>query len=251
MSELFDQPNAIAVQPSKEPSLLAIIERASMDAEFDVGKLQQLIELKERVERMDAEKAFASAMNACQAKMPTVVRWKKNAGTNTKYVPLETLHEVTKPIYIPHGFSLSFGTVDSPIPNYVREVCDCTHIAGHTRRYHVDLPPDDVGMKGTQNKTPIQAVGSTLSYGRRYLEVLIWNITIADEDNDGQRSTATITDAQAMEIEAFINERGINAPRVLKWLQVERVVDIPARRHDEVWRMLNAKSVEIAKAKGT
>ena len=40
---------------------------------------------------------------------------------------------------------------------------------------------------GTVNKTKIHASGSTLSYGRRYLLKLIFNLTTVDElDDDGQ-----------------------------------------------------------------
>ena len=53
------------------------------------------------------------------------------------------------------------------------------------RQHHIDLPLDNVGTKGTVNKTGVQATGSTNAYGRRYLVLMIFNVSTEDEDNDG------------------------------------------------------------------
>ena len=49
---------------------------------------------------------------------------------------------------------------------------DISHPCCHTERYHGDFPADVAGPKGGGNKNPVQGVGSTLSYARRYLKVL-------------------------------------------------------------------------------
>ena len=59
------------------------------------------------------------------------------------------------------------------------------HEAGHTKRYHVDLPIDSTGIKGSVNKTGVHANGSTYSYARRYLTMMIFNVVLTNEDNDG------------------------------------------------------------------
>jgi hypothetical protein len=52
------------------------------------------------------------------------------------------------------------------------------------RKYHLDGALDDAGKDGTKNKTGIQAMGSTVSYLRRYLVCMIFNVS-TDDDNDG------------------------------------------------------------------
>jgi len=65
-----------------------------------------------------------------------------------------------------------------------RTVAIVTHAAGHNKRHHIDLPPDDSGAKGNVNKTGVQAAGSTNAYARRYLSLMIFNVSTED-DNDG------------------------------------------------------------------
>jgi len=86
-----------------------------------------------------------------------------------------------------------------------------SHSAGHTRKYWVDLPLDQAGIKGTVNKTPMHATGSTFSYGRRYLVVMIFNISVIGEDDDGVaagskngKATKKITKAQVKILENAI-----------------------------------------------
>jgi hypothetical protein len=40
-------------------------------------------------------------------------------------------------------------------------------------------------MRGSPNKTAIHGFGSAMSYGRRYLLLLIFNLAMRHEDNDG------------------------------------------------------------------
>jgi hypothetical protein len=49
------------------------------------------------------------------------------------------------------------------------------------------------GPKGNQNKTATHGFGSTMSYGRRYLICLIFNITLTNEDQDGNQPGEQVT----------------------------------------------------------
>jgi hypothetical protein len=50
---------------------------------------------------------------------------------------------------------------------------------------HADIFADTKGPRGTPNKTATQGFGSTMSYGRRYLKALMFDLVIAGEDDDG------------------------------------------------------------------
>lgn len=176
-------------QPASEATaLIQVIERAASNPDIDVEKMERLFALHERILARNAELAFNEAMSAAQAEMPQVERDAQNQQTNSWYAKLETLNEAAVPIYTKHGFSLSFGEQDCPKEGHIRIVCHCSHKAGHTRLYHGDVPLDLAGIKGNPNKTQTHAFGSTNSYGRRYLTLLIFNIVMADEDDDGQEA---------------------------------------------------------------
>lgn len=177
--------SAMATKELGGDNILAVIARAAADPTVDVEKMRQLLEMQERIEAKRAEAAFNSAMSTAQQEMPRVHRDAKNPSTNSLYTRLETLNKEAVPIYTKHGFSLSFGSDDCPIADHIRITCVVAHIGGHCRPYKCDLPRDDMGAKGTPNKTKMHGAGSTFSYGRRYLTMLIFNISLTNEDDDG------------------------------------------------------------------
>ncbi|AXF52851.1 MAG: ERF superfamily protein [Podoviridae sp. ctdb7] len=166
-------------------AMLTMVQRAATDPAFDADKMQKMMEMYERHTDRAASAAFNAAMVRAQSEIGPVFRDKHNAQTNSSYAALESIDRKIAPTYTLHGFSLSFGTDDSPLAGHIRTVCDCMHEAGHTKRYHVDLPIDSTGIKGSVNKTGVHANGSTYSYARRYLTMMIFNVVLTNEDNDG------------------------------------------------------------------
>lgn len=186
MSEVATRSNSDVVVGSEPASLIEIISRVAADPNCDVDKMERLLQMQERLVAREAEVAFNEAMQAAQAEMPQVLRDKKNDQTNSHYARLETIDKTIKPIIARHGFSLSFGTADSPREGHYRVTCIVSHIGGHSRNYHADLPADNAGIKGSVNKTPTHAFGSSMSYGRRYLKLLIFDLaTTEDDDGNG------------------------------------------------------------------
>jgi len=165
--------------------IIDLIGRMASDPKSDIDKMERLMAMHERVLERDAEKAFNVAMQAAQAEMPQILRTKKNESTNSKYALLEVIDKVTKPIITKHGFSMSFGTDDCPQDGHYRVTCIVSHSDGFSRKYNADVPADGVGPKGTRNKTPTHAFGSAMSYGRRYLKCMIFDIATTDDDGNG------------------------------------------------------------------
>lgn len=198
---------------------LAILH-AALERGTDPDALKKLMDLAERWKTGQAAEQFAAAMTAAQAEMPCVVKDRENKGAGgARYAALETVNLVVKPVYTRHGFSLSFGTDTSPLEGCIRVVCDVRHANGHRERYFMDAPPDGGGFKGNSNKTGVQAVGSTISYLRRYLTLNIFNVTVANEDVDGLAADAldTITEAESLEVEDALRDSGADRERFLEW----------------------------------
>lgn len=205
-----------------DPGNPLVMLATALDRGTDPAKLEKLMDLADRWKAQQAEADFALAMNEAQSLMPCIVRDGVNPFLKTRYAKLETVNTAVKPVAAQHGFSLSFGDSESPKgPEWTRVVCDVSHVGGHTRRYHLDCPLDGAGMKGGQNKSGMQAIGSTLTYARRYLTLLIFNITVADEDLDGQtaESFACISEQESLEIEDLIRDKAANLPKFIDWLK--------------------------------
>lgn len=222
MSEVTPQ---LIVAP-KEPTTPLTLIRIAVEKGLDPEQLGKLLDLQERYDKARAVEAFNAAMNAAQAEMPIVLRDAENSQTHKRYARLENVNNVIKPVFAKHGFSISYGEEDSPLKEHVRLCADVKHAAGHCQQYRGDFPLDGTGLKGNANMTAIQGKGSTISYGRRYLLLMIFNVTIADEDQDG--NTAFLTPEQIKEINELCEECSklgvaVDFARFLKWLGVENL----------------------------
>lgn len=225
-----------------EPAnILDVIARAANDPATDVSKMEKLLEMYERISAKNAEVAFNLSMKAAQEEMPKILRNKENAQTNSRYADLEQVNAAIVPVYTKHGFSLSFGTADCPIAGHFRITCLVSHISGHSRQYQADIPIDMTGLKGNLNKTATHGFGSTMSYGRRYLTLLVFNITLTNEDKDGNQGGETLNAEQIANIEAMLTETASDKGRFLKFLRVASLEEIPAANYSAVIKLLEAK----------
>ncbi len=225
-----------------EPAnILDVITRAASDPNTDVSKMEKLLEMFERISAKNAEVQFNTAMKAAQEEMPKILRNKENEQTRSRYADLEKVNEKIVPVYTKHGFSLSFGTADCQLPGHARITCLASHVGGHSRTYQADIPLDLAGPKGNQNKTGVQGFGSTMSYGRRYLTLLIFNITLTNEDTDGNKSGDAVTEEQVANIAALLTETNADKGKFLKYLKVSALEDIPAASYSTVIKLLEAK----------
>lgn len=231
----------IAVQT--DHSILAVIARAAADPTVDVDKMQRLLDMQLRLMERQAEAAYNSAMKAAQDEMLPIARDAENEHTRSKYARLETIDAAIRPIYTRHGFSLSFNSAQPSGKGSMRMICTVRHDAGHSATHELEGDLDIAGAKGAANKTNIQGLGSTASYLRRYLTMMIFNIVLRNEDNDGN-STKTITEKQADSIEDMIREIGMDdaARATFLWICNSKSV---GQMHPAVYptaiNLLNAK----------
>ncbi len=200
------------VAPATESAMMIqMIQRAAADPTVDVDKMERLMQMHERFVDRQASAAFNAAMVRAQQCIRPVVRRSLNTQTNSSYAKLEDIDQAISPIYTAQGFSLSFGTNDSPLAGHIRVVCDVMHEQGHTKQYQMDLPLDSAGIAGKTNKTGVHAHGSTNSYARRYLTMNIFNVVMVNEDNDGNGDPEpavihVITAGQAAQLTALLNK---------------------------------------------
>ena len=131
-----------------------------------------------------AEQAFNEAMLEAQAEMPRIVKDAAGAHSKTRYARLETVSQQVDPVARKHGFVLSYGMSDSPIDDHYRIICDVSHRGGHTRRYFADIGSATTGAKGGGVMSAAQGSGASISFGRRYLKCMIFDLTILGEDVD-------------------------------------------------------------------
>jgi hypothetical protein len=236
------QQDLVRSEPMAEPtSILAVISRAASDPNVDVDKMERLFAMQERFAAKQAETEFNGAMNRAQSKIGRVAANRENDQTKSRYPDYAALDRVCRPVYTEEGFSVSYGTEDSPKPEHVRVVALVSHSAGHTRTYHVDMPADGKGAKGGDVMTKTHATGAATAYGMRYLLKMIWNIAIGDDDTDGNPVGDTITEEQVADLEALMTEVGANRAMFLRFCKVSSVDQIRSKNYKAAVAALEAR----------
>lgn len=201
-------------------------------------------------ERAHAERqAFARAFHAAQAELRPVVRRHNNDQTRSKYAALSDVLAEVREVSARHGFSMLFGQQDGAPEGQLRMGVDIWHEAGHSEHRWTDMPVDATGIKGTINKTRTHAQGSTISYAQRYLTCMVWVPELVNDDTDGniarndiQRSEELVTEEQALQLQARLDETGTDKAAFLAWVGVDAIADVPASWHQPAMARLKRKA---------
>lgn len=238
---MSDKNIAKADEPKAIHTLSPLIQMA-MDKDFDVEKLSAFLAVQKEWEANEAKKAFSLAMSECQKKMPMIVKTAFNEQTRSLYAKHEMICKLIKPVYTEHGFSLSFSQGKADIEGEIRTLCDMDHGQGHSKHYHIDLPRDDGGIKGNVNKTPIHAKGSTFSYGRRYLTMMIFDLATYDDNDAATRpESPRLSEDQQTEILDLITEVKADKHKFYKHFKINDLSTIPACNYKVLVDALEAK----------
>jgi hypothetical protein len=128
---------------------------------------------------------FNRGMHRCQQQMKRIATDMENPQTRSRYASYAQIDRTIRPIYTEEGFSLSFGDGEPIAPEFIRIICYVSHVDGHTRMYHKDMPIVTTGPKGNDVMTKVHAHGSADQYAKRYLVKDIFNLAIGEDDDDG------------------------------------------------------------------
>lgn len=203
MSALIEQQSnqSMQIAPSQDTSIMAVISRAAADPTCDIEKMERLLAMHERMQAKTAEQAFNAAMAQMQCEIPTVGETGVNTHTKNAYATLDDINVVLKPIMQRHGFAVTFK-VDHQ-SNGISVTGILMHSAGH-REQTTLLLPVDIGS----GRNAVQAVGSSTTYGKRYVMCALLNITTGDaRDDDGQSSFGSGNDDLRAQVLDDILER--------------------------------------------
>ncbi len=229
MSELVRQ-EAGAVMTQGGAEIMSVIARAAADDTCNVEKMERLFALKERMDAQERERLFADALARIQAAAPRITQHGRT--DKAKFAKLEDIDFAMRPLMADEGFSLSFDT--ELVDGKVLMIGRLSHRAGHSEEKRLALPIDN-----GPGRNSIQAMGSTVSYGRRYLTKMFFNIIEVGEDNDGNGATRRITQKQADQLNDLLTELGgEERAKLLKWAGVERLADVPLEKFDRAMEAL-------------
>jgi len=252
----------VATTTNNDNALVSFIERASRDPEFDVAKFGELLRLQRDMQHDQARRAFNVAMAAAQAEMLPVVKSAPNKHLGNRYAKLEAIDLAIRPVYTRHGFSVRYGSAPASEPGTIRVTCTVAHEAGYFEEQYLDAPSAAIGSQGGRTATtPVQAVGSAVTYLRRYLLLMVFNVQLADEmddDGEGTRTTTTAPARTDAQWRVWIDKLQQSCAVIYKEAELvelagkptiaQALKDSPTWAHDEIDRILENHMARVKKA---
>jgi hypothetical protein len=190
-------------------------------------------------------------MADAKAEIPVVMKNKEvdftsaKGRTHYRYEDLAEVARTVMPALAKFGLSYRFRTTS--LPNEpITVTCIISHRDGHSEENSLTAGRDDSG-----NKNPIQQIGSTVTYLQRMtLKAALGLAASADDDGKGAgpgEDIGPITDDQIKAIRNAIIEVDADEARFLKYLNVEKVEDIPAGDYKRAMAALGAKKKAAVK----
>ena len=178
--------------PTPLDPMLGFLERALRDPQFSTEKAEAVMRLLVEQQRRVQLQAFNLDMNLMQEELQQIPRDKSNPVFHSKYATYEQLDRIARPIYTKYGFSIRFGTAPASQEGWVQITCTISHRNGFFEQHSLEGPISTEGSQGRRaGATPIQALGSAVTYLKRYLLSMVLNLVTSSEtadDNDGNRS---------------------------------------------------------------
>lgn len=231
--------------PSAQPdstTVLSIISKAASDPSVDIDKLERLMQMHERMQARTAEQEFNAAMAQMQCEIPTVFEGAVNLHTKKSYATLDDINRTLKPVMQRHGFAITFKV--EQVTGGLSITGILMHRAGHREQTSMVLPID----KGA-GRNDVQAVGSSTTYGKRYVMCALLNITTGDQvDDDAQTAQPepSITAMQVKQIEAVLAKVSAKAKQNFEAIYPD-VELIPRSQFDDILNKLTKAAKNNAK----
>lgn len=243
------KPDQLAIA---EPSVALMLQNAlnSIQSGDITGQhvevLSRMMDLYERNEKREAEKAFASALvdlqgETIRVKATKAVDPKPDGTCRYRFAPYEEIMAIVQPMLTRHGFSITFDTEEGDAR--LNSTCTLTHKGGHSRanRFAVRYgkPPGSSDAQGDM---------STKSYAKRGALCDALNIII-DHDDDARMVGKLIGKALGEDLRARVKACGANEEAFLKFAGAANYESIPDDRFDALDLMLTRKEQGKAPAK--
>lgn len=242
-----------------------MIERASRDPSVDIEKFERLMALKERVEKDRASIAFAEAFTELGPDLPIIDQkgrivvyskadrekpnFKPDECTPIQITPYAKLDDILEALREPlhrHGFTPVRFEHRTMADGRMETTAILRHRTGHEEK--ATTPPLKHDTTGSKND--VQAVGSALSYGRRYALMALLSIVShapQDADDDGNAAGAKLIDAdQLLKLQTLLDETQSDVPKFLDKIGADGFADMTVRQFKRAVALLEEKKRRAA-----
>jgi hypothetical protein len=192
-----------AMPAPAEPTSAPVAERMlmmAMQQQLPIESMERYVALFERQQAEQARRAFAAALAAAKAEMPIIYKDRvvkqtaKEAGKaapSYRHATLSNITQTVNPVLGRHGLAVTWATSQEMVETETGGTAQRIHVTatlihreGHSQSISMMAAPDTSGAK-----SPVQAIGSTITYLERYTYCALIGIAAQEpelEDDGGK-----------------------------------------------------------------
>lgn len=155
----------------------------------DLAQVEKMMDLQERYEKREAEKAYNAAFAAFKAEAVRIIKGREVTDgplRGRRYAELHDVVDAVTPALSRHGLSASWKLTRDE-KDWIEVTCTLKHTGGHSESVSMGGPPDTGGAKNA-----LQARASTKSYLERYTLKAICGVAEGGDDTDGNPPPAAV-----------------------------------------------------------
>jgi hypothetical protein len=177
-----------------------------------------------------------AALAQAQQEMEPIARDLRNDTTKSKYASLAAVDRAIRPHYTKHGLAPTFDTRPSSKGElWITIVGELGHTGGFSKEYTVDMLADGAGPKGAPVMTRTHAIGSAVTYGKRQLLKMMFNLAEAGDDDDGQAAGRSALSADELDIiKAALEDAGCDSNDTNRFLKTMKIAALEDLRRDQI-----------------
>jgi hypothetical protein len=217
-----------------EPNIAIVIDRALHDPSLGIDVIERMLALRDRERAFQAECAFNEAMGAAQEAMSQVSRDMDNPSTNSKYASLAAVDRAIRQHYTKQRFSITSDTLPSARgDSWLRVETTCSHPSGHSITRGIDLLADGIGPKGGAVMTRTHATISAVTYARRALLKMIFNLAEADDDGN-IASKSTVNEDQLNTVKAALADAECDSDDIRRFCKAMKIEGLEHLRSNQM-----------------
>lgn len=167
----------------------AAMMMAAMSQGASLEQFEKMMDLQERWERREAEKAYNVAFAAFKAEAVRIIKNRNVTDgplRGKSYAELHSVVDAVTPSLSTHGLSASWK-LSRDEPQWIEVTCTLKHVGGHSESVSMGGPPDVGGAKNA-----IQARASAKTYLERYTLKAICGVAEGGDDTDGTPPPAAV-----------------------------------------------------------
>jgi hypothetical protein len=131
--------------------------------------------------------AFNAALRRIQDKIKPIAKDCENKQTHSRYASAESVDNMLDKLIEEEHMTLSFVPRSSDKENEF-VVVGILSLGAYSKEYPLPIPCDGKGPKGEGVMSRVHAVGSGVTYGKRYIKNMIFNLRFKEKDDDGNKA---------------------------------------------------------------